>query len=227
MWRMSTSVLIALVPLMSLASALAADEIVMRRDNFSADLAFIDSFLKRNWPREYRPEEALVGGWPELTLGRVEVGRYDVDDDGQVELFVRIEYGPECGSVGCPIAVFKKMGRDWTEVAGVSGFMGGTMNVWTDPDTGHKNVLSEYAGFRWTGEAYEYLDDNEVVEVSARIPPVLGEEGGCVAPDGQGFEYLMQYVGTANYLCLMYDPNIPAKARGPARARVPPLAQEP
>ena len=82
------------------------------------------------------------------------------------------------------------------------------MEVWIDPETGYKNVISEYAGFRWTGEAYEYLGDNAVVEVSARIPPELGADGGCVEPQGERLNYLMQYIDSGKHLCVMYDPNV-------------------
>ena len=43
----------------AVVSAFAAERVVLRRDNFGEDLAFIDSFLKRSWPSEYRPEGPL------------------------------------------------------------------------------------------------------------------------------------------------------------------------
>ena len=208
MWRVRPFVLMALVALASFASPLAADQIVMRRGNFGADFAFIDSFLKRNWPNEYRPEEPL-GDWPELTLANIDVGRHDVHGDGQVELFVHVGFVLECGTVGCPVYFFERSKGGWVEVDDVSGLMGGpSMEVWTDPETGFKNIISYYAGFRWNGEAYEYLGANEVVEVSARLPPDFETEGGCIEPRGDGFGYLQEYVGTKKSTCLLYDPNV-------------------
>ena len=196
-------VLMALVWFVSLASPLAADQVVMQQGNLGADFAFIDSFLKRNWPNEYRPEEPL-GDWPELTLANVDIGRYDVDGDGQVELFVHIGFVLECGTVGCPVYFFKRSESGWVEVDDVSGMMGGpSMEVWTEPETGFKSIISYYAGFRWTGDAYEYLRADEVVEVSARIPPDFETEGGCVEPSGDGFDYLEAYIGTKKSMCLM------------------------
>ncbi len=159
--------------------AIADESVSMERDNFGEDLAFIDGFLKRSWGHYYKPDEPL--DWPELTLDRVSVGRYDANGDGRAELFVNVGYGPLCGTVGCPTHVFEKKDGEWVEVDGVSGMMGdSTMNVWVDPATGHRSILSYYAGFRWTGQGYEYLDDNEVVEVSALLPPDFEGEGGWV-----------------------------------------------
>ena len=190
-----------------LAPAIADEKVLMRRDNFGQDLAFIDSFLKRSWPHYYKRNEPL--DWPELTLDRVSVGRYDVNGDGQSELFMNVGYGPLCGTVGCPTHVFAKRDGEWVEVDHVSGMMGdSSMDVWVDPLTGHRTVFSYYAGFRWTGEAYEYLGDDEVVEVSALVPPDLEGEGGCVGPQDQGFGYLIEYVGTGRPMCLIYDPNV-------------------
>ena len=82
------------------------------------------------------------------------------------------------------------------------------MDIWSDPVTGYTNVLSYFAGFRWTGEDYEYLGDKEVVEVSARMPPDFEAEDGCFEPRGTDFTYLEKYVGTRKYLCLIYDPKV-------------------
>ena len=208
MWRTFSFVLIVLLPLASWAPPLAADQIVMRRDNFGADLAFIDGFLKRSWTYEYRPEEPL-GDYPELTLDRVDVGRYDVNGDGEAELFVHVGFVVACGTVGCPVYFFERENGDWVEVDDVSGMMGGpSMDIWSDPVTGYTNVLSYFAGFRWTGEDYEYLGDKEVVEVSARMPPDFEAEDGCFEPRGTDFTYLEKYVGTRKYLCLIYDPKV-------------------
>ena len=82
---------------------------VTRRDNFGQDFAFIDSFLKRSWPLYYKPDEPP--DWPELTLDRVSVGRYDVNGDGLSDLFVYVAYGPLCGTVGCPAPRVREKGR--------------------------------------------------------------------------------------------------------------------
>lgn len=187
----------------------------MRRDNFGQDLAFIERHLREEWPYSYEVEPGE--GVDLLTRDEVFVGRYDVNGDGRDELFVHAQVS--CGSVGCVTYIFEKINGEWTSIKGLAeiSVLGDTridgewvvaMEVWTDPETGDKNVFSEYAGFLWTGGAYEYLDDNEVVEVSARVPPTLGAAGGCIEPQGDGLQYLMEYVGAGKYLCLMYDPNV-------------------
>ena len=47
--------MIAAVAVTYLASPLAADEVVTRRDNFGPDMAFVEEFLSLNWPEYYRP----------------------------------------------------------------------------------------------------------------------------------------------------------------------------
>ena len=125
--------------------------------------------------------------------------------------------GISCGSVGCPTAVFEKKDGEWEtlfsdiSVLGherVDGEVVNFLEVWRNPDTSHRTVFSEYAGFRWTGERYEYLGDNEVVEVSALMPPDFDAEGGCVEPGDESLAYLMAYVGTRKPMCLIYDPNV-------------------
>ena len=47
----------------------------------------------------------------------------------------------------------------------------------------------------------EYLDDNEVTEVSALLPPDFEGEGGCVEPPEEGFRQLIEYVDTGKPMC--------------------------
>ena len=107
------------------ASPLSADQVVLRGDNFGQDLAFIDRFLGEEWSYSYGVEPGE--GVDLLTLDDVFVGRYDVNGDGQDELFVQAMVS--CGSVGCPTYVFEQIDGHWAEIAGVSGFMGGEMDV--------------------------------------------------------------------------------------------------
>ena len=196
--------LIALALLAPAAAASATEQVVMRRDNFGEDFAFIDRFLKALAPKAYRPDES----WdlPELTLDRIFVGRYDVNEDGRDELFVYAQYS--CGTVGCPITVFTKELGEWVPLFSDLAVLGDTtlegewvivMDVWTDPDTGHKSVFSYYDGFRWTGNGYESLGDDEVVEVSALMPPDFEGEDGCIGPQEDGLRYLFEYVGLRRY----------------------------
>ena len=179
----------------SAAPASAAEQVVMWLDNFGEDFAFIDSFLERSWPHHYKPDEPL--DWPELSLDRVLVGRYDVNGDGQHELFTYIAYSPFCGTVGCPTHVFERRRGAWSEIDAVSGFhalgtrsMDGAwvqvLDVWTDPASGHNSVFSTFAGLRWTGAEYAYVGEDEVLDLSVRIPPDLENDGGESDPV-QGF----------------------------------------
>lgn len=215
MWRLLSGGVAAFALALPAASLLSAERVLMRRDNFGQDLAFIEHHLREEWPYSYEVEPGE--GVDLLTRDEVFVGRYDVNGDGMDELFVYAQVS--CGTVGCPAYIFESSQGDWAEIEEISGLsvIGSikidgrrviVMEVWTDPETGDKNVFSEYAGFRWTGEAYEYLGDNDVVEVSARVPPKLGAAGGCIEPQGDGLRYLMEYVGAGKYLCLMYDPNV-------------------
>ena len=211
--RFILAALVLLAAALPLASPLAGEEVVMSRGNFGEDFAFIDGYLKVRWRNSYgvEPEE----GVDLLTLDEVFVGRHDVNDDRQDELFVNMEVS--CGSVGCPTAVFEKKDGEWEKISSnisvlghkrVDGGFVHYLDVWTDPSTGYKTVFSYYAGLRWTGEGYEHVGDNGVVEVSARMPPDFDAEGGCVEPGDEGFAFLMAYVGTRKPMCLIYDPNV-------------------
>ena len=185
----------------------------MRRDNLGDDFAFIDRFLKDLAPKAYRPDES----WdlPELTLDRVFVGRHDVNEDGRDELFVYAQYS--CGTVGCPTGVFARHDGEWVPLFSDLAVLGDTtlndewvivMDVWTDPESGHKTIFSYYEGFRWTGKIYEYVGGDEVVEVSALMPPDFGGEGGCVVPRPDGVGHLTEYLATKKPMCLIYDPTV-------------------
>ena len=120
--------LVAALVVVSAEPAIAAEQVVMRLDNFGEDLSFVDGFLRRSWPQHYKPDEPLE--WPELTLDRVLVGRYDVNGDGRRELFAYIAYAPFCGTVGCPTHVFEGRRGAWSEIEAVSGFMApGTRSI--------------------------------------------------------------------------------------------------
>ena len=197
--------------------AYAAERVVMRLDNLRQDVAFIDSYLKRNWPHYYKPNEPL--DWPELTLDRVLVGRYDVNADGRSELFVYLAYGPFCGTAGCPTHVFEGKHGEWSEIEAVSGFMAlGTrsidgawvqvLDVWTDPASGYKSVFSTLSGLRWTGTEYVYVGEDEVLELSALIPPDLENDGDESDARDSELGHLMQYVGTRKRFHVMYDPAV-------------------
>ena len=145
------------------AVALAAERVVMYRDRIGADFAFIDRFLKDLAPKSYRPEKSW--GLPEVILEQVYVGRYDVNDDGADELFVRVLYS--CGSAGCDTYLFEKIDGEWMPLDGISrvtvldstridGEAVATLDVWIDPATGYKSVFADESGFRWTGERYAY-----------------------------------------------------------------------
>ena len=183
-----------------LAAGFAADAVVTRRDNFGEDLAFIDRYLSLNWPEYYRAE-GLVERGHEFALDDVYVGRYDVNGDGQAELFVHIQFVGLCGSAGCPTHAFERQAGEWAKVSAMSGDP--SMDVWVGPDTSYRTVFSYYGGFRWTGEIYEYIGDNEVVAVSALLPPDFEDEGGCIGPRDEGFGYLIEYVGAGSQ-CVLF-----------------------
>ena len=203
MWRLLTWGIIAATLLFPVASGFGAERVVTRRDNFGEDLRFVDQYLGLTWPEYYRTQAPVEVGF-EFSLDDVYVGRYDVNGDGQAELFVHVQYVGLCGSGGCPTYVFERKNGEWANVSRIVG--DAYMDVWVDPDTGYKTVFSYYSGLRWTGERYQFIGDAQVVEVSAQMPPDFEGEGGCVEPRQDGVEYLMAYVATKKPMCLIYDP---------------------
>ena len=212
---LATSLLVPAVP------PLASERVVMYRDNFGADLAFIDRFLKDLAPKAYRPDES----WdlPELTLDGVFVGRYDVNDDGIDELFLYVLYS--CGSAGCDAYLFEQIDDEWMPLRGssavtifestrIDGEWVAALDVWIDPATGYKSVLSGESGFRWTGEKYAYINQQRVLELSALIEPNFEDDGVEMGErsDARAFDlgHLMPYVGTSMRLHVLYDPAVKA-----------------
>ena len=203
------------------AVALAAERVVMYRDRIGADFAFIDRFLKDLAPKSYRPEKSW--GLPEVTLEQVYVGRYDVNDDGADELFVRVLYS--CGSAGCDTYLFEKIDGEWMPLDGISrvtvldstridGEAVATLDVWIDPATGYKSVFADESGFRWTGERYAYINQARVLELSDLIEPDAENDGVEMGErsDARTFRlgHLMDYVGTSMRIHVMYDPAVKA-----------------
>ena len=82
---------LAAVLVMLVAPSLSADEVVTQRDNFGEDLAFIDRYLVRTWPEYYRAEGPVERGF-EFGRDDVYIGRYDVNGNGQAELFLHIQF---------------------------------------------------------------------------------------------------------------------------------------
>ena len=202
-------------------SLLAAERVVMHRDNIGTDFAFINRFLKDLAPKSYRPEQSW--GLPELTLDQVHVGRYDVNDDGTDELFLHVLYS--CGSAGCETYLFEKIDGVWMPLEGnstvtvvdftrIDGEQVAVLDVWIDPATGYKSVLSGESGFRWTGEQYAYIDQQRVLELSALIEPNFEDDGVEMGErsDARTFDlgHLMPYVGTSMRLHVLYDPAVKA-----------------
>ena len=168
-------------------------------------MALVEEFLSLNWPEYYRPEMAIEGV-PEITLDDVHVGRYDLNGDGQAELFLHIRNAHLCGTAGCSSYMFERKEDGWTKISGMTG--GRSTDIWTNPKTGYKTVCDDDEGIRWTGQGYEYLGEDEAIEVGALARPDFAAEGGCIERQEGGFGNLLQYVGTSKHLCLLYDPRV-------------------
>ena len=228
--------LMALVLFLGAGSAFAEERVILRRDDFGADLAFIDRFLARSFPDSYEPYDESDTAL--LTLRHVLVGRHDLSGDGAAELLVYIGHSGWCARSDCELYVFKKLAGQWrglgyvnisTVTVRIDGDRLNSLNVWIDPKTGNKTVWTASAGFRWAGGRLAHLDDARILELLAESYDFAGMDDHLDAPGRGALEtsdfdpdtvrhetdwnrgalrHLASRVGTYRYGAVVNDPAI-------------------
>ena len=186
------SIVLAFAMVVDAGTAFGGERVLLLRNNLGSESAFIDRFLADSFPESYKANEEFGSVW--LTLDDLLVGRYDVHGDGQAELFVYIAHPAWCGTAGCDLYVFENKDGAWVKAihdgpqAAREREEGKTVDylfVWTDPETGYKTVYTSNAGFRWTGERYEHIDDARILELEAERFDFAGMDDHLDAP-GRG-----------------------------------------
>lgn len=124
--------------------------------------AFVESLLAR---------EHAAGGI-EVEIGDFFIGRFDLDGDGQYELFVLFGHSVHCGTAGCSMKVYRRgVDGDWYKLTGftVSGFSDRMNAHYVDiddaPGARFRTIRSWSEGQRWSAGGYEFfVIDNDPFE---------------------------------------------------------------
>lgn len=95
-------------------------------------------------------KDDLREGW--MDLARVEVGHFDVNDDGENELFLILPGLVNCGTMGCTTLIFQKRASQWVRIGAFPAFW---VNV-SDKEIidGYRTLNSHEFGARWNGTEY-------------------------------------------------------------------------
>ncbi len=118
--------------------------IAVNRWDFGPDRALVERLVaETSGPEEFVRNMGLVG-----------IGRYDVNVDGQFELFVHLYRWLGC-AVDCPLRIFEGSPGARIEVAALHTYK--MLDVWIDPASGYKTVFDRNEGLRWNGTDYEWF----------------------------------------------------------------------
>lgn len=99
-------------------TALASDFVIMRQGEVGEDRAFLEAWLE---PIRAGCIDCEPCGCDRLSVDELYIGRYDINGDGQPELFVVIGSSYFCGTAGCENPIFQKRNGHWVELTGLDG----------------------------------------------------------------------------------------------------------
>lgn len=91
--------------------AAASDIVILRPGDVGEEKAFFESLLVR----------ARAECFCDFQITDFQIGRFDVNDDGQYELFVSYGKFPFCGSFGCHNPVFQLQNGHWKPITELDG----------------------------------------------------------------------------------------------------------
>lgn len=181
-WRLAKAIAIAVTAiLLSATAAFAYDRILLRAGDVGDDASFLQRFLdeelelfrpasenededeeEREWAQKY------IRDW--VRFDWIFVGRFDINDDGQDELFVMLGFPSRCGSAGCDMKIFRRTEQGWQQLPGyvdavlspaeahpsVPGRVdpsarGLTYEIWASEERvgGYRTLVGDEFGARW------------------------------------------------------------------------------
>ena len=112
------------------------------------------AFVKKYFYNICECKDLFVQG--NLDMSYVEVGFYDVNDDGEAELFARIGgTGWTCGTSGCMTFIFEQKSGVWSFIGEM---MVNSLSVSDEKIKGYRTLYSWPVGARWGGEEYWAFD---------------------------------------------------------------------
>lgn len=140
------------------SSTSPAARLYLYSDYADEERAFVESLLAR---------EHAAGGI-EVEIDDFFVGRFDLDGDGQYELFVLFGHSVHCGTAGCSMKVYRRsIDGIWRELTGftVLGFSARMNAHYVDiddaPGARFRTIRSWTEGQRWSSEGYEFFEIND------------------------------------------------------------------
>ena len=157
-------VIFAILILILVVPAKAEERIPFERGGLKGnDWTFFKEYLDANHPLIIGYIAAEFGvsheaAWEPLRRYVLYSGRYDINGDGVEELFVTIEQGSVCGTVGCETPIFERTPDGWRELSSimvmVSIIDGPAIFVADEVIDGYRTLHADYYGLHWTGEQY-------------------------------------------------------------------------
>jgi hypothetical protein len=168
--------LIAIATLLQATGALAYDRILLRAGDVGNDAPFLQRFLDEELELIRPDDEATdeMKAWSEkyfrewVNFAHVYVGRFDINDDGENELFVMLGFPSRCASAGCETYLFRRTEHGWQELSmpvdPVPVAPGQTAPRWLDPAArerayqilaseervgGYRTLVGDEFGGRW------------------------------------------------------------------------------
>lgn len=160
-------------------AALGDELIVTRAGDFGAEAEFINRFIAKEKERDWLPESYS-------RERSVYIGRYDLNDDGNLELIVVVDNSMFCGSVGCHPDIFEKRGGLWRDIGGLSAH---GILVMHESVCGYRSLRGTEGIYRWNGQAYDFAycfpDRIECREIAVEYdhPQTLNPDNGLIAPE--------------------------------------------
>lgn len=155
------------------------DWVTMKPGDFGAETEFLDRFVFE----EYERDVVYVTAYSRER--NIYVGRYDINGDGAMELFLFNSHSSWCGSAGCLTYIFEGAGDNRRDIGG--GPL--TINVMDERVCGYRSLKGSDGIYRWTGEyyglAYCFPDRVECRSMAIEYdnPERLDPDNGLIAPD--------------------------------------------
>ena len=148
LWLSVGLVLIVLSGSASLVnSGNANGQIVLKPGEIGPDAAFVRGYLAARGDTESNPEEFYVG-------------RHDLNNDEQLELFIVFYEPGYCGTAGCEMMIFEKIDGSWNAFAGMYvhgpsyGHRDEIFLETKDEGAPYLTVYGYHLGMRWDGTSY-------------------------------------------------------------------------
>ena len=128
------------------------------------DWAFFRNFLLAEYPLivKHASEVRNVdreGALESLRRYMLYSAHYDITGDGSPELFVTVQSGYVCGTVGCETFIFEMAPNGWRELTSIPAMIsihdGPRLFLSDEVIDGYRTLYAEYYGLRWNGKLYD------------------------------------------------------------------------